>query len=59
MEGQIRTWAKRDENLEDPIIVLSDDILEVTESSTIDRLALILQLREMQEPDDRYALHAV
>ena len=56
MGAQIRTWDKR-EDAENSVIVISEERstlrLDDAPDTTVSKLELILQLRELQEPDDR------
>lgn len=58
MSGQIRTWDKREESIDDATTALPEleRVLRLDEAALgpIDRLELILQLREVQEPSDGY-----
>ena len=57
MGAQIRTWDKREESIDDSVIVISEErsTLRIDEGqvTAVNKLELILQLRELQEPDDR------
>lgn len=56
MGAQIRTWDKR-EDAENSVIVISEERstlrLDDAPATTVSKLELILQLRELQEPGDR------
>ncbi len=55
MSGQIRTWDKREETIDDSTMSVPEDVsvvrLDDPETVVVDRLELILQLRELQEDD--------
>ena len=53
MREQIRAWDEREEGVETPAFVIAEEmVLKIDEEPTfVDRIELILQLRELQEPD--------
>lgn len=56
MGEQIRTWDQRAIDETGTLMLDQKLVLRLDETSTVDRLELILQLREVQE-SDRYALN--